>query len=77
NATERDIKPFVMARKNFLFACTQAGADSLGVHFTLILTAKAHRLNPADYYMYILKQIPFCKSFEDYNRLLPWNFKES
>ncbi|MCP4049992.1 MAG: transposase domain-containing protein, partial [bacterium] len=49
----------------------------LGVHFTLILTAKAHRLNPVDYYMYILKQIPFCKSFEDYNRLLPWNFKKS
>jgi len=44
NATERDIKPFVMGRKNFLFACTQAGADSLGVHFSLIVTAKHHGL---------------------------------
>ena len=35
NATERDIKPFVIARKNFLFACTPQGADSLGVHFSL------------------------------------------
>jgi len=76
NATERDIKPFVMARKNFLFACTQGGADSLGVHFTLIVSALHHGLDPADYYTQILKQIPHCKTFADYEKLLPWNFKK-
>ena len=78
NATERDIKPFVIARKNFLFACTQAGADALGVHFSLILTARLHGLNPLDYYTQILQQIPLCdpSSFEDYEKLLPWNFKK-
>ncbi len=74
NATERDIKPFVMARKNFLFACTQAGADALGVHFSLILTARQHGLNPFEYYKVILEKIPHCKTVEAYEALLPWNF---
>lgn len=72
NDTERDIKPFVMARKNFLFACTQKGADSLGVHFSLILTARLHGLNPIAYYEDILKRIPLCKKLDDYVPLLPW-----
>ena len=72
NATERDIKPFVMGRKNFLFACTQAGADSLGVHFSLIVTAKHHGLNPAAYYEALFNRLPLCRSIQDYAALLPW-----
>ncbi len=71
NATERDSKPFVMWRKNFLFAWTQAGADSLGVHFSLILTAKHHGLNPVQYYEAIFNRLPLCRSIEDYEALLP------
>ena len=73
NATERDIKPFVIARKNFIFACTQAGADSLGVHFSLLLTAQRHGLNPMEYYTSILLKIPYCTTMADYESLLPWN----
>ena len=72
NATERDIKPFVMGRKNFLSACTQAGADSLGVHFSLIVTAKHHGLNPAAYYEALFNRLPLCRSIQDYAALLPW-----
>ena len=75
NGTEREIKNFVIARKNFLFALTPEGADSLGVHFSLLLTAKIHKLNPYDYYVNMLKKIPYCKNFEDYKKLLPWNIK--
>jgi transposase len=74
NATERDIKPFVMARKNFLFACTQFGADSLGVHFSLILTARLHGLDPLAYYTDMLSRLPYCTSLQHYEALLPWNF---
>lgn len=73
NATERDIKPFVIARKNFLFACTQAGADSLGVHFSLILTARLHGLDPVKYMTHVLTVLPTCKTWDEYDRLLPWN----
>ena len=76
NATERDIKPFVIARKNFLFACTQAGADSLAVHFSLILTARLHGLNPLAYYQALLEKIPACGSdYSELEKWLPWNFK--
>lgn len=75
NLTENDIRPFVIARKNFLFACTMAGADALGVHFSLILTAKHHGLDPYKYYVQVLKQIPYCKAISDYEKLLPWNFE--
>jgi len=76
NATERDIKPFVIARKNFLFSCTPQGADSLGVHFSLILTARLHNLNPTAYYTEMLKRLPYCVTPDDYAALLPWNWVE-
>jgi len=74
NATERDIKPFVMAWNNFLFAFTQKG-DSLGIHFSLILTDKHHGLNPSAYYCAIFDRLPLCKSFDDYSALLLWNIR--
>lgn len=76
NATERDIKPFVIARKNFLFSCTPKGADSLAVHFSLILTARQHGLDPMAYYADILSRMPHCKTPQDLEQLLPWNWKK-
>jgi len=75
NIVENEIRPFVIARKNFLFACTMAGADALGVHFSLVLTAKHHGLDPYEYYVKVLKEIPHCKTFNDYEALLPWNIE--
>ncbi len=40
NRAERSIKPFVISRKNFLFANTPGGAQSSAVIFSLIETAK-------------------------------------
>ena len=77
NATERDIKPFVIARKNFLFSCTPQGADSLGIHFSLVLTARRHGLDPMAYYTDMLKRLPYCVAVEDYVALLPWNWTVS
>lgn len=77
NGTERKIKPFVIARKNFLFAATQNGADALCMHFSIIQTAKQHDQEPYRYYVHILKEIPRCQTVEDYEKLLPWNLKPS
>jgi transposase len=75
NLTEQEIKPFVIARKNFLFCATQKGARALCMHSGFIRTAKLHGLDPYHYYVAILKSIPHCKSVEDYEKLLPWNIK--
>lgn len=47
------------------------------MHFSLIQTAKHHGLDPYHYYVKILKNIPYCKTVEDYEKLLPWNIKLS
>jgi transposase len=75
NLTEQEIKPFVIARKNFLFSNSMDGADALCMHFGLIRTAKLHGLDPYRYYAKLLKSIPYCKSVDDYENLLPWNIK--
>lgn len=75
NHNEREIKPFVMARKNFLFSSSVDGAFALCLHFSLIRTAKAHGHDPYHYYVQLLKNIPTCQSVEDYERLLPWNLQ--
>ena len=75
NDTEREIKVLVMARKNFLFAYSVEGAEALGIYFTLIQSARAHGIEPERYLTTIFKEIPLCKSIEDYEKLLPWNIK--
>jgi transposase len=75
NLTEQEIKPFVIARKNFLFCDSVDGAEALCLHFSLIRTAKLHGLDPYHYYVMLLKSIPHCSSVEDYEKLLPWNIR--
>lgn len=75
NLTEQQIKPLVIARKNFLFAASVAGAKALCLHLSLIRTAKLHGHDPYHYYVKLLKSIPHCQSIEDYERCLPWHLK--
>jgi hypothetical protein len=55
NRAERSIKPFVMGRKNWLFANTPAGAQSSVVTYSLIETAKENGLDPCRYLLWVLK----------------------
>jgi transposase len=58
NRAERSIKPFVMGRKNWLFANTPAGAQSSAVIYSLIETAKENGLDPYRYLLWILNTAP-------------------
>ncbi len=58
NLAERSIKPFVIGRKNFLFANTAAGANASAWIFSLVETAKANDINPFDYLNWVLKTAP-------------------
>ena len=58
NRAERSIKPFVIDRKNFLFANTPSGARSSAIIFSLIETAKENGLNPYRYLLHVLKTAP-------------------
>lgn len=58
NRAERNIKPFVIGRKNFLFANTARGAKASAVMYSLVETAKENGINPYDYLVWLLKAAP-------------------
>ena len=58
NRAERSIKPFVMGRKNWLFANTPGGAQASAVIYSLIETAKENGLDPYQYLLWILRNAP-------------------
>ena len=58
NRAERSIKPFVIDRKNFLFANTPGGAKGSAVIFSLIETAMANYLDPYRYLTWVLTEAP-------------------
>lgn len=58
NRAERSIKPFVIGRKNFLFANTARGAKASAVMYSLVETAKENGISPYDYLVWILKAAP-------------------
>ena len=50
---ERSVKPFVIDRKNFLFASTPRGAKDSAIMFSIIETAKENGLDPYAYLTHI------------------------
>ena len=58
NRAERGIKPFVMCRKNWLFANTPADAQSIAVIYSLIETANENKLDPHRYLLWVLPSTP-------------------
>lgn len=58
NRAERAIKPFVIGRKNFLFAGSHLGAEHAAVIYSLIETCKMHNINTFDYLKNVLVRLP-------------------
>ena len=70
---ENAIRPFAIARKNFLFYDTPKGAAASANLYSLIMTAKSHGLDPFYYLAYVFKHLPGAQRLEDVEKLLPWN----
>ena len=75
NLAERSIKPFVIGRKNFLFANTPHGAQDAAVIYSMIETAKASGLDPCRYLTWVLTNAPILAAKGDgwASELLPAN----
>ena len=75
NRAERSIKPFIIDRKNFLFANTPKGATGSAIMFSLIQTAIENNLDPYKYLTWLLKQAKDADLTDDHfvQCLLPWN----
>lgn len=56
NRAERSIKPFVIGRKNFLFANTPRGANASAILYSLVETAKETGVDPYRYFVFVLDE---------------------
>jgi transposase len=76
NRSERAIKPFVIGRKNWLFANTPRGAKASAVIYSVMETAKENGLNPFQYLKFLFEQLPQLPDLNDTEALapfLPWS----
>jgi transposase len=73
NLCENAIRPFVVGRRNWLFADTVGGARASANLYSLIETCKANRVDPYTYLIDLFRKLPLAKTAEDFEALLPWH----
>lgn len=75
NAAERAIKPFVIGRKNFLFANTAKGAISSANIYSIVETAKANNLVVERYLVYLIDNLSKINTSdsEAFEELVSWS----
>jgi len=76
NAAERQIRPFAIGRKNWLFMGSPDGAKAGAVLYSLIETAKLNDVNPEGYLKFLLEHAIDPDADEELlEKLMPWNAK--
>ena len=75
NRSERAIKPFVIGRKNWMFAASMKGAKASAIVYSIVETAKENQLNPLNYLTFVFEQLPLIdlSDKEALDQLLPWS----
>uniref|UniRef100_UPI0013DD8D28 IS66 family transposase n=1 Tax=Lapidilactobacillus bayanensis TaxID=2485998 RepID=UPI0013DD8D28 len=76
NASERNMKSFVIGRKNWLFATSPEGAEANAIWMTIVETAKANGRDPRKYIEDLLHEMSQLSVFardEQVDAYLPWN----
>ncbi|MFC5773216.1 IS66 family transposase [Ectobacillus antri] len=75
NRAERSIKPFVIGRKNWMFAQSVRGARASAIAYSLVETAKENGLSPRLYLTYVLEKLPNLDTndTDQLDNLLPWS----
>jgi len=75
NLAENAIRPFVVGRKNWLFAGDPSGADASAALYSLIETAKANGHKAYFYLRYLFDRLPLAQTQADYLSRLPQNLE--
>jgi len=71
NLVENAIRPFVIGRKNWMFADTVRGAEASANLYSVIETAKANGIEPYAYLRHVFAELPKATKLEDIEALLP------
>jgi transposase len=72
NACENAIRPFVVGRRNWLFADTVAGANASANLYSLLQTCLANGIDGYRYLTALLVELPKATTVEEFEALLPW-----
>jgi transposase len=72
NLCENAIRPFVVGRRNWLFADTVGGANASANLYSLIETCKANGIDPYRYLVSLFSSLPTAQTADDFEALLPW-----
>jgi transposase len=72
NRCENAIRPFVVGRKNWLFANSQQGVRASAAIYSLVESAKHNGLDPYQYLRYVFTELPKIEAHE-LHELLPYN----
>lgn len=75
NAAERQIKPFAVGRKNWLFMGSPEGAKAAAILYSLIETAKLNDVNPEGYLKALLEHNIDESDQNLMENLMPWTIK--
>lgn len=71
NWAENQIRPFAIGRKNWGMHTSSRGARSSAVLYSLAITCKARKIDPHEYFLKVLTQAPYCKTRDDWEKLVP------
>jgi hypothetical protein len=71
NMAGNAIRPFALGRRNWLFICSERGAQASANIYSMLITAKANNIEPYGYLKSLIQKLPSCKTAEDYEVLLP------
>jgi transposase len=71
NCAENSIRPFVLARKGFLFAQSPQGAEASALYFSLTESCKAMGIDPHRYLTHLFSQAGRCKTEADWDKMIP------
>jgi transposase len=68
---ENSIRPFAVARRNFLFCITPQGAKVSALYYSLVESCKAMGITPHSYLTHVFDNAGGCKTDEDWDVLVP------
>ncbi len=77
NLVENRLRLIALGRKNYLFCGNDEAAQNSAIIYSVLGTCKNNNINPNEWLPYALEQLPYCQTKEDYEKLLPQNFKST
>lgn len=78
NYAERNLRPQALGRNNWLFAGSHAAGHNTAVAYTLVQSAKLHRVDPLAYLTWALERVAGCREGGAlYADLTPGAYKEA